>query len=221
MGEVLEASDFNPRPPWGGRPIARSHSLLLSLFQSTPSVGRATIIHIGSMFADNISIHALRGEGDITNAMPEVYYVISIHALRGEGDHFILAEFSFVVISIHALRGEGDNYGLCTKNQRHKFQSTPSVGRATLQTCSVIVSSSFQSTPSVGRATTDRKDSNTDQEISIHALRGEGDQTENCMSYAQTLFQSTPSVGRATRNPNPIKRTPNISIHALRGEGDC
>ena len=33
----------------------------------------------------------------------------------------------------------------------------------------------FQSTPSVGRATTNSEDSYTDQKISIHALRGEGD----------------------------------------------
>ena len=34
------------------------------IFQSTPSVGRATISeYLGNIFAD-ISIHALRGEGD-------------------------------------------------------------------------------------------------------------------------------------------------------------
>ena len=35
-------------------------------------------------------------------------------------------------------------------------------------------------------------------EISIHALRGEGDTGGLCFGMAYTTFQSTPSVGRAT-----------------------
>ena len=35
--------DFNPHPPWGGRPKARGKSDDEILFQSTPSVGRATM----------------------------------------------------------------------------------------------------------------------------------------------------------------------------------
>ena len=34
--------DFNPRPPWGGRPECLETSVDELLFQSTPSVGRAT-----------------------------------------------------------------------------------------------------------------------------------------------------------------------------------
>ena len=33
---------------------------------------------------------------------------ISIHALRGEGDNNELKDIKTVIISIHALRGEGD-----------------------------------------------------------------------------------------------------------------
>ena len=35
---------------------------------------------------DNISIHALRGEGDIDTLLYILKQYISIHALRGEGD---------------------------------------------------------------------------------------------------------------------------------------
>ena len=101
--------NFNPRPPWGGRPTITIdiitiatisihalrgegdyfHNLVIngtSAFQSTPSVGRATVAEINKQLKKKISIHALRGEGD-----EEVLYVllleaISIHALRGEGD---------------------------------------------------------------------------------------------------------------------------------------
>ena len=78
---------FNPRPPWGGRLYHRRQKRRLKLFQSTPSVGRATTERAclcptgvyfnprppwGGRLADrltllmeeHISIHALRGEGD-------------------------------------------------------------------------------------------------------------------------------------------------------------
>ena len=80
-----------------------------------------------------------------------------------------------------------------------KFQSTPSVGRATLNVIYYEAQKVFQSTPSVGRATseTNHKQPQTSyfnprppwggrhtpllqhiyyKNISIHALRGEGDQ---------------------------------------------
>ena len=57
---------------------------------------------------------------------------ISIHALRGEGDCEAFAVFGdFVAISIHALRGEGDLDVAAAATRTEEFQSTPSVGRAT------------------------------------------------------------------------------------------
>ena len=60
-------NNFNPRPPWGGRHNA----------------DKATT---GTRI---ISIHALRGEGDLYGiAARSQYRIISIHALRGEGDYW-------------------------------------------------------------------------------------------------------------------------------------
>ena len=57
------------------------------LFQSTPSVGRATRIAVPQGQAVTISIHALRGEGDVEDMSTGLIRLyISIHALRGEGD---------------------------------------------------------------------------------------------------------------------------------------
>ena len=57
--------NFYPRPPWGGRPCAEYKQDC----------------------ADNISIHALRGEGDrLPPCTRPCTRRISIHALRGEGD---------------------------------------------------------------------------------------------------------------------------------------
>ena len=80
--------DFYPRPPGGGRPQ------------------REKWIE----FMRNISIHALRVEGDVyTCPLLMCNHTISIHALRVEGDykHFF-NRFAEVKISIHALRVEGD-----------------------------------------------------------------------------------------------------------------
>ena len=81
-------------------------------FQSTPSVGRATATQIYRCLDINISIHALRGEGDRKKLSGTFYlpWDISIHALRGEGDCSVLTLFF----------------------SKKRFQSTPSVGRATI-----------------------------------------------------------------------------------------
>ena len=80
------------------------------LFQSTPSVGRATNIRRRVSKDRIISIHALRGEGDLAKRCDRCgKFYISIHALRGEGDLEVSVLYSSVPrISIHALRGEGD-----------------------------------------------------------------------------------------------------------------
>ena len=146
---------FNPRPPWGGRLAWLDSNGIKPLFQSTPSVGRATDVRWNTKRLNSISIHALRGEGDLGQLSISSPKSISIHALRGEGDRQSKCQKNQRQISIHALRGEGD---LGQHRQKHcsgnisihalrgegdrilvrdfssdfgEFQSTPSVGRAT------------------------------------------------------------------------------------------
>ena len=64
----------------------RNLALSLLIFQSTPSVGRATCTNRATQRRTRISIHALRGEGDKIGREIGKYIGISIHALRGEGD---------------------------------------------------------------------------------------------------------------------------------------
>ena len=128
----------------------------------------------------------------------------------------------FESISIHALRGEGDHNGNYGAPRRSLFQSTPSVGRATraehqttptteyfnprppwggrqcAKLWNVLLLWLFQSTPSVGRATFKPDKVYDFIYISIHALRGEGDDFK----------------------PDKVYDFIYISIHALRGEGD-
>ena len=57
-------------------------------------------------------------------------------------------------------------------------------------------------------------------EISIHALREEGDPADAVKYVGGIIFLSTPSARRATPQGRSIRRLQYISIHALREEGD-
>ena len=57
-------------------------------------------------------------------------------------------------------------------------------------------------------------------EISIHALREEGDKVGNQSLTHPNEFLSTPSARRATHRPPQGDQNDGISIHALREEGD-
>ena len=189
---------FYPRPPRGGR--------LLS-----------TRILASSVM---ISIHALREEGDLHKVLPTLSLVISIHALREEGDDHPGLLSRGVDISIHALREEGDQlWGGRTRPLRDFYPRPPRGGRQWKKD-NLPTRQEFLSTPSARRATTVAADTSIfpydfyprpprggrrrtgryagySAEISIHALREEGDQPSFLLAGEQV-----------------------ISIHALREEGD-
>ena len=122
---------FYPRPPRGGRPLTQRLGELASQFLSTPSARRATVTVPAPESFKDISIHALREEGDVVGISVSSNQGISIYALREEGDTSTMAEknslpyfyprpprggrleeYNALVhrldISIHALREEGD-----------------------------------------------------------------------------------------------------------------
>ena len=106
------AWDFYPRPPRGGRQLSSALLVTSALFLSTPSARRATIPDGHPLRQQQISIHALREEGDRQRGPCCRHRPISIHALREEGDecHNKLLP-GLHNISIHALREEGDLVG--------------------------------------------------------------------------------------------------------------
>ena len=97
---------FNPRPPWGGR---HERELICEVVMA-------------------ISIHALRGEGDVSFCGKKEKSSISIHALRGEGDEQKSKEAIKKNISIHALRGEGDGAWGQPKRFHNYFNPRPPWG---------------------------------------------------------------------------------------------
>ena len=77
---------FYPRPPRGGRHECFKRRIKPNVFLSTPSARRATKSVKRSNKQTEISIHALREEGDARIRAAKRRRMISIHALREEGD---------------------------------------------------------------------------------------------------------------------------------------
>ena len=123
---------FYPRPPRGGRRNSKHKSTTVYQFLSTPSARRATFIDRTLLFGLNISIHALREEGDRFRPLRFYPQAISIHALREEGDEVRFRHSARFQISIHALREEGDVRVVAVVPLVRKFLSTPSARRATI-----------------------------------------------------------------------------------------
>ena len=124
-------------------------------------------------------------------------------------------------ISIHALREEGDGDGRAQRPTGCNFYPRPPRGgrpRGKQEQNGKLL---FLSTPSARRATRAGHITAHFGNISIHALREEGDSTGAGASKWGKLFLSTPSARRATRRIAAVRRGGNISIHALREEGDC
>ena len=250
----------------------RATRLLLSVswkveFLSTPSARRATAPARASKLAACISIHALREEGDLAHGrsasrLPYFYprpprggrlavpgvgadpLRISIHALREEGD------FAFSTISTMSSyfyprppRG-GRRTAYKYSCGSFPFLSTPSARRATrFRSWALASRSNFYPRPPRGGRHLLLQHQHPERQISIHALREEGDCSDTvhhrCCRY---FYPRPPRGGRPSvlkTGPRPIlyfyPRPPrggrltweivaaaciSISIHALREEGD-
>ena len=102
-------------------------------------------------------------------------------------------------ISIHALREEGDPDYVVTFRKPGEFLSTPSARRATRKHAQTIfLMSHFYPRPPRGGRLPHRRQDRDWQEISIHALREEGDALPPGVLAPPFAFLSTPSARRAT-----------------------
>ena len=167
---------FYPRPPRGGRLGCRWALSRANKFLSTPSARRATHTGHHAGCAIDISIHALREEGD-RGVVPLGYVGTYFYPRPPRGgrlkqpaftpleDDFYprpprggrlvtaLSEALHTKISIHALREEGDRLHGRDRQEVHQFLSTPSARRATGSCARASRSRRFLSTPSARRAT--------------------------------------------------------------------
>ena len=238
---------FYPRPPRGGRPFASTASVKVSVFLSTPSARRATPEITRIVGGVDISIHALREEGDHSCTPFPKYtqkFLSTPSARRATGAGFVV-RLSGKDISIHALREEGDSrYPGVMRKFHYFYPRPPRGGRPTSLAADVAPLLLFLSTPSARRATgvihLDRPrfivflSTPSARRATLHSVY---------LFHADGRFLSTPSARRATKMPcanrtrptNFYPRPPRggrrldratcvrlyqISIHALREEGD-
>ena len=167
---------FYPRPPRGGRRSSSKGNGKACKFLSTPSARRATVRQSRLSGSHQISIHALREEGDTGGAGRKPSKNISIHALREEGDLPLSGAANVVAIflstpstrratrlpgglgrvpdiSIHALREEGDKAGEPVTIPINDFYPRPPRGGRRILPCFFPPKIIFLSTPSARRAT--------------------------------------------------------------------
>ena len=155
--------DFYPRPPRGGRPRLAMHRLSLP----------------------EISIHALREEGDSTSSGP-----------INRGRPFLSTP--------SARRATGNFRPDCCLGQ--DFYPRPPRGGRRHQVQLFGSHGLFLSTPSARRATSGTHSFIRWLNISIHALREEGDIRKLKFTQMVQQFLSTPSARRATSAFLPRKR---------------
>ena len=194
---------FYPRPPRGGRPSGGFAMGYVTKFLSTPSARRATRSR-GSLQRFRIFLSTPSAR----RATSQAYFsfrrcIISIHALREEGDVTDLGQIKLPYrISIHALREEGDPLPCCRGFMLPDFYPRPPRGGRRARWNPLVLIPVFLSTPSARRATAIDVSGQIGRQISIHALREEGDQEQLLAEINRRRFLSTPSARRATSAAN-------------------
>ena len=189
-------------------------------FLSTPSARRATRPSAWTIPSRPISIHALREEGDDDHPARgtdrRYFYPRPPRGGRQTATRPDLTGRGFLSTpSARRATMNMNKYGLTVT-----FLSTPSARRATKNAKIPNRTIAFLSTPSARRATPPCHYRQRKDEISIHALREEGD-TKCCSSVfrAANFYPRPPRGGRLQTAQFRIE-VEDISIHALREEGD-
>ena len=168
---------FYPRPPRGGRHSQPGHPAQPGHFYPRPPRGGRPACCDDVVADHNISIHALREEGDIWQSSEDrlILYFYP-RPPRGGRRVAVPGTFDSAPISIHALREEGDLYSASCSFSRLVFLSTPSARRATVEINEEVAEEwHFYPRPPRGGRRQGLWFSNFSLEISIHALREEGD----------------------------------------------
>ncbi len=227
--------NFYPRPPRGGRPQKAYANIFKGVFLSTPSARRGDcptcfrFYHFMDFYP-----RPPRG-GRLSHRRQDRDGQISIHALREEGDLAAVAGHGPLYISIHALREEATKARDVQQITQSEFLSTPSAretdGAADEGSAPAIFyprpprgatfpllrhwpmpRNFYPRPPRGGRQTFCT--SALGSPYFIHALREEGDRADTEIHWA--IFLSTPSARRATHAGVLRVLLQQISIHALR-----
>ena len=192
---------FNPRPPRGGRLLPWAWCTCTSAFQSTPPARGATLfVTVHNHLHQVISIHAPREGGDKQHTQEQhTSNNFNPRPPRGGRPAHIRDLATQRDISIHAPREGGDSANLSSLSIIFDFNPRPPRGGRPLPSITAAWSAKFQSTPPARGATRSFFSAVVSTlGISIHAPREGGDRAA----------AMSPSYTRA------------ISIHAPREGGD-
>ena len=196
-----EQQHFYPRPPRGGRPIPADggHFRSADFYPRPPRGGRPTASR-QLRSRRSISIHALREEGDLATAAAILIFVEFLSTPSARRATSKSRKRACCWRNFYPRPPRGGRHGFCKVLYWSKeFLSTPSARRATcLFGGDAVHDHQFLSTPSARRATTSAVAVNPALQISIHALREEGDLARDKDGKTVGLFLSTPSARRAT-----------------------
>ena len=154
--------------------------------------------------AQQISIHALREEGDLSpvTGSKRVRNFYPRPPRGGRRCGLYRAQVNSE-ISIHALREEGDPGCKMAAASSWAFLSTPSARRATMKWDGSNNDYKFLSTPSARRATSSRDFLYSSMSISIHALREEGDHSTHTLVFVHKNFYPRPPRGGRPATTSP------------------
>ena len=147
--------DFYPRPPGGGRRRPYRFPTWPRKFLSTPSGWRATLPSASGFLSFVYFYPRPPGGGRLHADLSQlVKQNISIHALRVEGDAAETADsVQKIDISIHALRVEGDHRDNHRRVRPNHFYPRPPGGGRPMSAAKIHTTAPFLSTPSGWRAT--------------------------------------------------------------------
>ena len=145
---------------------------------------------------------------------------ISIHALREEGDVCVSAVRALLDISIHALREEGDVCVSVLLMYCKNFYPRPPRGGRLDRARHGGNRNHFYPRPPRGGRRGDSCNQPGGGAISIHALREEGDQRSFRREGERRYFYPRPPRGGRPPSLRAVWAFLSISIHALREEGD-
>ena len=165
---------FNPRPPRGGRRACLNCA----------STGQG------------ISIHALREEGDgVLGNVVAFVADFNPRPPRGGRRSWIQKPAQQMRISIHALREEGDSCRPKRRRPKHNFNPRPPRGGRPADGISITDGVDFNPRPPRGGRREIYAQGTAKDEISIHALREEGDKIQLQGKSQQHYFNPRPPRG--------------------------
>ena len=196
-GSRFSKSNFYPRPPRGGRQILYCSMRSNTSFLSTPSARRATAYSKGAKVSHKISIHALREEGDYITCLSwkkGMAFLSTPSARRATWTPCHTMSQSPVFLSTPSARRATNASGFLWPWMWNFYPRPPRGGRRGSGS-SFTRKALFLSTPSARRATIKEVITDGSRNISIHALREEGDKDQRSSLTGLSYFYPRPPRG--------------------------